>query len=142
MCGTPRTSSDSGCAAVPCEPIPREYFLYKGRHLIALAFRQLASVLSPPLAAALSVRAVAVRSRRPADAAAETELERFPVAVAGADPAEAWFSTLTVQANVAAGCSVAYCAWVGGHLSDDIPDLQTPLNYGKPLPTWWVSIRL
>ena len=97
---------DFGCAAVPCEPIPREYFLYKGRHLITLAFRQLASVLSPPLAAALSVRAVAVRSRRPADAAAETELERFPVAVAGADPAEAGLTTDAVESYIGAWCRI------------------------------------
>ena len=116
---------------VPCEPrgpIPREQVLYKDRHLVALAFRQLAAVLGPPLAAALSVRAVAVRSRRPADAAAETELERFPVAVAGANPAEAGLTTNTIEAYIAAGCSIAYCAWVGGHLSGDITDPQIRLN--------------
>ena len=126
-----------GFCLVPCEPrrpIPREHFVQIHRHLVALAFRQLAAVLGPPLAAALSIRAVAVRSRRPADAAAKTELERFPVAMAGANPAEAGFSTNTVEAYIAAGYSIAYCAWVGGHLSDDIPDPHTPLNYGKPYP--------
>ena len=133
------------CAAVPCQPrgpIPREQLLYKDRHLVALPFRQLAPVLGPPLAAAFSIRAVAVLSRRPADSTAKTELERLPVAMAGANPTEAGLTANTIEAYIAAGCSIAYFAWVGGHLSDDIADLQTPLNCGKPLPTWGVSILL
>ena len=71
-------------------------------------------------------------SCRPADSAAKTELERLPVAMAGADPAEAGLTANTVEAYVAAGCRIAYFAWVGGHLSDVIPEPQIPLNYGKP----------
>ena len=86
---------------MPCEPIPREYFLYKGRHLITLLLESVTRVVLRPAA----VAAESCLATGAASAPLETKGLLGPRAVVVTAAAKAALTTRAGALNVVA-CGV------------------------------------
>ena len=86
---------------MPCEPIPREYFLYKGRHLITLLLESVTRVVLRPAA----VTAESCLATGAASAPLQTKSLRDPVPMVVTPAAKAALTTRAGALNVVA-CGV------------------------------------